>query len=90
MIEWGHSLIEVLGVTVPIILYIANEKRKDRKQAMLRADEAKKDNDQRHKENKERLDELLGERQYLKPHDHIETGNEPLMADGIIRKRNGR
>ena len=80
MKEWLHLAIDAAGwvaVAVTVILYIASNKKS-----------AKQENEKRHEENKKRLDDLLAERQYLKAHDHQErTG--ALMAEGIIRKRNG-
>jgi len=41
-----------------------------------------------HIENQKKLDEILKEKEYLIPHDHIENDDdEPLLASGIIRKR---
>lgn len=75
MTDWSHSIIEILGVVIPLVLYIASNKYS-----------AKKENEKRHAENTRRLDELVSEREYLKPHDHIEREG-PLMVQGIIRKR---
>lgn len=78
MNETLHLVIDAagwVGVALTVIFYIASNKKS-----------AKTENDQRHAENKRKLDELLGERQYLKPHDHIETEG-PLQAEGIIRRK---
>lgn len=77
MIDWGQTAVNVLGVGVPIFIYLAANKHS-----------ARLDTERRHKENQKKLDELTSERMYLKPHDHIEEDG-PLTADGIIRKRNG-
>lgn len=75
MTEKYHSLIEVLGVVVPILVYLMASKRS-----------AKRDMERRHKENQSKLDEIVTEREYLPPHGHIEEEG-PLMAEGIIRKK---
>lgn len=77
--EWGHTIVQIIGVAVPVILYIATNRYY-----------AKRDNDRRHAENTARLEEIISERKYLVPHDHIEEDGE-LHASGIIRKTpNGR
>lgn len=66
-------------MAVTLILYIASNKKK-----------AKEENDRRHEENKQKLDFLVVERLFLKPHDHIEAEG-PLTAEGIVRrKQNGQ
>lgn len=78
MSDLTHSIIEILGVTIPIILYMAANRYSARKEMMAR-----------HVQNQEKLNEIISERNYLPPHGHIETAG-PLHADGIIRKPNGR
>lgn len=77
MNNWGHALMDFFGVAAPIILFLWNSNR-----------QAKRQEQRRHEEYKTMLDELFGERKYLKPHDHIEMRG-PLTAEGVIRKRNG-
>jgi glutamate formiminotransferase len=80
MTDWGHIIeigVAALVGSVPVILYIASNKK-----------QAREDTERRHKENTEKLDEIIAERNYLPPHGHIErTG--PLEAEGIFRKPNG-
>lgn len=78
MTDWGHTVVEILGVTVPIIIYMAANRYT-----------AKKDTEARHEQNQLKLNEIIAERNYLPPHGHIEEDG-PLKADGIIRKPNGR
>lgn len=77
MIDWGQVSVEIVGISTPIFIYLSSQKRK-----------AKRDNDERHAENKRRLDKLLEGQKYLKPHDHIENEGA-LQAEGIIRRKNG-
>lgn len=79
MINLAHDLIEAAGVAAPIVLYLVASKRK-----------TKKEQDERHTENQQKLDDLLTERKYLLPHDHPEkTG--PLFAENIQRRKvNGK
>lgn len=91
MTDWGHvseMVITAVGSSVPILLYIMSNKRKAKKDADSRAEATHRETIMMHQENSEKLDAVLSERQYLKPHDHIETTG-PLDAEGIIRKRNG-
>lgn len=78
MNDWVHTIVEILGVTIPIILYTAANRHSARKEMA-----------NRHEQNQEKLDEIIEERNYLPPHGHIETDG-PLQADGIIRRPNGR
>ena len=87
--SWTHSIAEWVGIVVTLVLYNAASRRADKKDLDNRRDEAKKDIERRHQETHEQLEELKSERLYLRPHDHQESDG-PLMADGIIRKRNGR
>lgn len=85
----NHSIAEWVAITITIVLYIAASRRADKKDMDKRRDEAKADIERRHEETREQINELKAERAYLRPHDHQEEDG-PLMADGIIRKRNVR
>ena len=78
MSELAHLLTDIFGVTVPVIIYMAANRYNARKEMMAR-----------HEQNQEKLNEIIAEHGYLPPHGHIEEKG-PLMADGIIRKPNGR
>jgi hypothetical protein len=82
MIEWGHTAIEIFGVatsvTLPVILYLAANKR-----------DAKKERLAQHEENKKKLDAIISEREFFPPHGHIEEDG-PLQAEGVIKRPNGR
>lgn len=69
--DWGHSITEAIATTVPIILYIWNNKRK-----------AKKDTERRHEENQAVLNGLVTERRYFPAHGHSEKSGL-LQAEGI-------
>jgi hypothetical protein len=86
MVDLTQSLQRIIETTIPILLFLWAQKRKAKKETERRYEDAKRENDRRHEENKERLDELLDERQYLRPHDHQEQ-NGPLMAEGVVRRR---
>jgi hypothetical protein len=77
-----HLVIDAAGwvaVAVTVILYMASNKKA-----------AKRDMDLRHQENQSKLNEIISERNFLPPHDHIEE-HGTLEADGIIRRpKNGR
>lgn len=68
------DLLRILEITVPIMLFMWANKRT-----------AKRENEKRHKENQDKIAELVSERDYLPPHGHIEEAG-PLQAEGIIRK----
>ncbi len=66
--KWASNLI---SVTVPLLLYAWNNKRK-----------ARRDQDRRHEENQKILQQVAAERQFLPLHRHGErTG--PLTVDGL-------
>lgn len=73
--DWFHSLVEILGVVIPIFIFMWASRQS-----------AKKDTAERHKENQNKLDALFEERKFLVPHDHIESEGA-LQAEGIIRRR---
>ena len=79
MVDLAHDLIEAAGVATPILIYLIASKKK-----------TKKEQDAMHVENQKKLDELISERVYLIPHDHVERSGV-LEAEGIIRRKaNGK
>lgn len=77
MIDWEHVIVEAFSVAGPIIIYMAANRRK-----------AKRDNDNRTALIKQSLDEIKVERLFLPPHAHIEQEG-PLQAEGIIKRKDG-
>lgn len=80
-----HLFIDAAGwvsVALAVIGYIATNKRQAKKDAEDRAEKATAEQKAMHKENAEKLDELLEERRWIPPHTHIEDAG-PLMAEGI-------
>lgn len=77
MIDWDHTVVETLSVSIPIILYLAANRHGAKKEAKQRDEVVQK-----------KLDSVITEQQYLRPHDHIEAEGS-LQVEGIIRKRNG-
>lgn len=71
MNDLGHVLETILGSTVPIFLYMWNNRR------TAKSDVAKK-----HEENQRMLNEILTEQKYFPPHGHSEVKG-PLAAEGI-------
>ena len=83
------NLERILETTIPIIIFLWDQKRRAKKENQERFENLRVENAQRHQENKNRLEALMSEREYLQPHDHVETeGN--LLAEGIIRKKHSR
>lgn len=72
MIDWAQWALTVVGVTGIIAPILWGVTQQRKRQ---------------HIENQQKFDLLLGEREYLPAHDHIENGDEPLLASGVIRKR---
>lgn len=74
MTDWGHiweMAVTALAGSVPVLIYIATNKR-----------QAKADVERRHQENQKLVSELVTERKYFPAHAHSEkTG--PLHAEGI-------
>lgn len=77
MIDWEHVIVEAFSVAGPIIIYMAANRRK-----------AKRDNDNRAASIKASLDDIKVERMFLPPHTHIEQEG-PLQAEGIIKRKDG-
>lgn len=75
MIDWEHIILETIGVAGPIIIYMAANRRR-----------AKRDNDSRAASLKTSLDDIKVERMFLPPHAHIEKEG-PLQAEGIIKRK---
>jgi hypothetical protein len=65
----------VAGI-IPVLLKISHDRRQQHRE-----------NQQRLGDIEEKVDEVRKEREYLSPHDHIESGDDPLLASGIIRRR---
>lgn len=72
MIVWDQLIGTTVAVSAIIVPILAKVSSDRRKQ---------------HHENQIKLNELLNERAYLIPHDHIECDDAPLLASGVIRKR---
>jgi len=72
--RYFHDFISIIGVLVPVLLYLVNDRKK-----------MKQHQDKLHLENAAKLDEIIRERQYLPQHFHIEKEGA-LNAEGIIRK----
>jgi hypothetical protein len=72
MIAWDQLIGTTVAVSAIIVPVLAKISSDRRKQ---------------HRENQAKMDEILHERQYLRPHDHIESDQEPLLASGIIWRR---
>jgi hypothetical protein len=70
-LDFGHLLETILGGTVPILIYIASNKRK-----------AKQDNDKRHEDSQKLIADLATRAEYLPFHGHDEREG-PLCAEGI-------
>ena len=71
--DWARILENIATITVPLALYmLANRAR------------AKRESEEKHLENKKVLEDILVERMYFPPHEHMEKQG-PLNADGIRR-----
>lgn len=100
MIETAQDhLYRIVDTTIPIIIFFLTFRRQAKKEQEARAEKVREEleqsrirQDERHRQNQAKLNELLDERDYLVPHDHNEKGNQTLSAGGIIRrkKRNDR
>lgn len=71
MIDIGHITETFFTATVPIALYFwANRQQ------------ARKEGEAKHEENRTKLDEILNERQYYPTHSHVERTGQ-LTSQGI-------
>jgi|GEM_PF-6612337 len=78
IIEWDHIAVEVITVTAPIVLFMWKNRN-----------QAKAEVEKRHLQNQSIIEDLLEERKYFVPHEHLERSG-PLTYDGIRRRPNGR
>jgi len=78
IIEWDHIAVEVITVTAPIVLFMWKNRN-----------QAKAEVEKRHLQNQSIIEDLLEERKYFVPHEHLERSGT-LTYDGIRRRPNGR
>lgn len=84
-LSWAHF--EVIATTVGLIIIpLLSSRRADRKDRDERDERREIEQERRHKENQDKLDDLLTAEKYLPQHYHAEKGGA-LTTDGIIRKR---
>jgi hypothetical protein len=92
---WTH-LERILETTIPIMLFMWNNRRKAKKEAEAKAEALKIELNARHEQNQGKLDAILFDQIYLVPHDHLEARianvppETPLTVGGIMRRPNGK
>lgn len=86
---YKHTLENLLEVTVPVVLWLMDNRRRAKNQAKERQDKVQKDIDDKHKENTKRLDaqdrvlaDIYSEKKYFPAHGHSEKTGQ-LKAEGI-------
>ena len=69
--EWAHTLVETGAILVPLWIYMRRNGKA-----------AKGERERLHQENQRKLDDIISERQWLRPHEHTETAGN-LTVEGI-------